>query len=124
VTDQDAMLKLARAVYPERDWVMLGNDAACVERYTSVIREDGFTFDPANNDSQAVAVLCWLLSPALSMANPQKQFFTVTSWSIQRMWFDKEFDEPVVCWSVRIESSDTASFRAAVTKAALRVVRG
>jgi hypothetical protein len=55
------------------------------------------------------------------MAHPQKQFFTVTSWNIQRMRFTEDIDEPVVCWSVGIESSDPASFRAAVTKAALQV---
>lgn len=119
MTDQDAMLKLARAVYPESQWEIDGPQCVCrVDRHGFAVEN----FDPANNDSQAVSVLCWLLSPALSMAHPQKQFFTVTSWNIQRMRFTEDIDEPVLCWSVGIESSDPASFRAAVTKAALRVV--
>jgi len=114
MTDQDAMLKLARAVYPERDWVMLGNDAACVERYTSVIREDGFTFDPATNDSQAVAVLCWLLS-CYDIKDPsaKEHFISWEEWKCGRYI---PMHEP--------HDNTPASFRAAVTKAALRVVRG
>jgi len=55
MTDQDAMLKLARAYDPSafmdgagRIWV----DNKC---------EMANIFDPANNSEQAMEVLCWLL---------------------------------------------------------------
>lgn len=54
------LLALARKVYRHRDWVMVANEAFCVERYTPAIRQDGFTFDPERNPAQLLDVLCWL----------------------------------------------------------------
>jgi len=102
MTDQDAMLKLARAVYPNAQNVW--RDASELKLY---VHEDcgAITqFDPANNDSQAVAVLCWLLkAQEFAKVGDAAVFF---SDSMELFWHD----------------GTPAGLRAAVTKAALRVV--
>jgi len=102
MTTQDAMLKLARAYDPSafmdgagRIWV----DNKC---------EMANIFDPANNDSQAVAVLCWLLA---------KESASLVDFDTVYVPADNTIGQ------LGIEHDRTpASFRAAVTKAALRVV--
>lgn len=110
MTTQDAMLKLARAVYGESAYL---NDTDLREGCQGVFvqcRAMWGKFDPANNDSQAVAVLLWLLSHDTCNELYRDGIVFYPSQS--------RFVEPV-----RIEHDNTpASFRAAVTKAALRVV--
>lgn len=106
MTDQDAMLKLARAVYPADAWYFAG-------KFSTVIsNQGGLVFDPANNDTQAVAVLCWLLGHDHNNRVTHDSIFYAV--------------EDGTGWSKRAEYYDNtpASFRAAVTKAALRVVQG
>ena len=109
MTDQDAMLKLAERAMPEYRW-HASTDGAVMAKVQDV--DDLVYFDPATNDSQAVAVLLWLLSH--DTCNEVYRDGIVFYPSRAR------FVEPV-----RIEHDNTpASFRAAVTNAALRVVQG
>ena len=106
MTDQDAMLKLARAVYPDVDWMGYEEDG---KNYACDVHTGDFVFDPANNDSQAVAVLCWLLDRDANNSISKGCILYVAT--------------DATGWAKRAEYfHDLASFRAAVTKAALRVV--
>lgn len=87
------MMKLARAMGKEV------NSRGCVldEWYDDDLGEEvyGFiTFDPANNDAQAIDVLCWLLNT-----------------------------DPIAHWELTTDGKQTPpSLRAAILAAALRVV--
>jgi len=112
MTDQDATLKLARAVYGQH--VGIDDNEPTRPGKNVFVCPDGkwSRFDPANNDSQAVAVLCWLLGHDHNNRVTHDSIFYVV--------------EDGTGWSKRAEYYDNtpASFRAAVTKAALRVVQG
>lgn len=103
MTDQDAMLKLARSAMPEHKW-HASTDGAVMTKVPDV--DDLVYFDPANNDSQAVAVLCWML-----MARDACVLFDC----VEVLIIDQATEQFP-------HYSTPASFRAAVTKAALRVV--
>lgn len=123
----DAMLRLARAVYGEAAHVgpHYDNHLDGTWTYTDCIvriaTDNGIdVFDPANNSEQFCEVLAWLLSPALSLAHPEKAFFTVTSWNVLRSRFIDDCLEPVTMFSVG-HNGTPAGIRAAVVEAAVRV---
>ena len=80
-------------------------------------------FNPMSDAAQGWDVHAWLLAPSMAMADPQKRFFVVTSWNVQRMRHVADIDEPVVCWSVGHNGTPTDLRRAVVT-AAVRVAEG
>lgn len=108
MTAQDAMLKLADIIEPsgKHEWRI----APSGKVYRP--REGGGPFDwfdPANNDSQAVAVELWLLDRDANNSISKGCILYVAT--------------DATGWAKRAEYfHDPASFRAAVTKAALRVV--
>lgn len=57
MTTKESLLALARAVYPNIEWT---SDGGGESPYVFDLY-DGDIFDPANNDAQAIDVLCWLL---------------------------------------------------------------
>lgn len=104
MTDQGAMLKLARAVYPD---AVVEAEGGVVFVYGKRHRE---YFDPNVHDYQFVDVLCWTLN--------QDKCNDVDGHAV-RVYIDGAQQ------ATTVEHDNTpASFRAAVTKAALRVVQG
>ena len=110
MTDQDAMLKLALAYDPSRDWQTNSN---------GIVHDGdtGMVFDPANNDSQAVAVLCWLLERDYKRNSDKSHYVTPNDVGEYNTDADDFF---AICRQTHDRTP--ASFRAAVTKAALLVV--
>ena len=112
MTYQDAMLKLARAVYPDNDPQTYQGLSNVVYWKWRANPSDGhytvWSFDPANNDSQAVAVELWLLNKDANNSISKGCILYVAT--------------DATGWAKRAEYfHDPASFRAAVTKAALQV---
>ena len=110
MTDQDAMLKLALAVYGDNRVITdSGNVYVTGEYNFPSPPKSSQIFDPANNDSQAVAVELWLLDRDANNSISKGCILYVAT--------------DATGWAKRAEYfHDPASFRAAVTKAALRVV--
>lgn len=106
MTTQDAMLKLAREAMPEHKW-HASADGAVMTKVPDV--DDLVYFDPASDDSQAVAVELWLLDRDANNSISKGCILYVAT--------------DATGWAKRAEYfHDPTSFRAAVTKAALRVV--
>lgn len=122
------LLRLARAVYPDAQIEIVCGEVHVSWRSPLPLADGshpvlGLPFDPANNSEQFCEVLAWLLSPALSLAHPEKAFFTVTSWNVLRSRFIDDCLGPVTMFSVG-HNGTPAGIRAAVVDAAVRVAGG
>src|SRR5574343_406463 len=107
-------LALARAVYP-----ML----KCTEYQGCVyfdLKSHDELFEPEENAEQLLDVLCWLLSPALALADNRARFFVIGSYAVQRMRHEDDDIEPVICWHIS-HNGTPASLSDAVVRAAVRV---
>lgn len=105
MSEQDKMLALAKAVYPDIAWEVGGVPFVVYDtRYAN-----GDVFDPLHNSEQSMAVLCWLLD---------QDSCNSVEHDCVRIWFGDDAND-----SLTFEHDNTpASLRAAILAAALRVV--
>ena len=123
MTTQESLLALAKAVYPDVDWLahaypqgITGTPNRGEHPYNHVY----IRFDPANNSEQAMEVLCWLIRAANCNA------FRFGSVDIRQtaivIGISMTGDESRA--SYFDHDNTPASLRAAIVQAACRVVGG
>lgn len=111
MTTQESLLALARAVYPQDAWYFAG-------KFSDVIsNQGGKVFDPANNDAQAMEVLCWLLE-----TNHNGKQIAATVNSVRCSTYDED-GEDILCWN-EWHKNTPASLRSSIVQAACRLVTG
>lgn len=118
MTPQESLLALAKAVYPDVDWLahaypqgVTGTPNRGEHPYNHVY----IRFDPATNSEQAMEVLCWLLE-----TNHEGKQLAVTTNSVRCFTYDEDCED-ILCWNTWHKNTP-ASLRAAIVQAACRVV--